>query len=83
MGVGNLRGHCIQLSRRNKKENGEVVGRFIPGKFASELLPACPDIVPLLMRMWRVENLDQVQALDQELRIHPADIIDAVLKKPG
>lgn len=74
--VGNLRGHCMQLSRRNSKENGPVVGRFIPGKFASELLPPCPDIVPLLMRMWHIRDMADVSALDGELKLHASDILN-------
>lgn len=79
--VGNLRGHCIELSRRNKKDNGEVVARFGPGKFSSELLPPCPDIVPLLMRMWQIKHLCDVEALDQELKIHPIDIVGEIFGK--
>lgn len=71
--VGNLRGHVIRLARRNKKENGPVKAEFGPGKFASELLPPCPDIVALLSRMWCVRDLYGVGTMDEALQIHKAD----------
>lgn len=76
--VGNLRGHVIRLSRRNRKENGPVVGEFAAGKFASELLPPCPDIVPLLMRMWQIRDFAGVEAMGMALQIHPTEILDRV-----
>lgn len=80
--VGNLRGHCICLSRRNKKENGPVKAEFAAGKFASELLPPCPDIVALLSRMWCVRDLANVEALGEPLQIHKSDFYDGG-KKTG
>lgn len=79
--VGNLRGHAIQLSRKNSKDNGPVVGRFAAGIYASEMLPPCPDVVSLLMRMWRIEKLEQLNCLDQDLKIHPNELIAGMAQR--
>lgn len=81
--VGNLRGHVIRLSRRNKKENGPVRGEFAAGKFGSELLPPCPDIICLLMRMWQVRDFAGVEEMGQALQIHPTEILDRVERAGG
>lgn len=73
--VGNLRGHVVRLSRRNKKENGPVVGQFTSGKFAAEFLPPAPDVIAVLMRMWRITKLEQLGNLDEGLKIHPDEIL--------
>lgn len=78
--VGNLRGHVIRLSRRNKKENGPVRGEFAAGKFAPELLPPCPDIHVLLARMWQIRDFAGVEMLDEQLTIHKP-ISDSAEKK--
>jgi hypothetical protein len=73
--VGNLRGHVVRLARRNKRPNGPVVGQFTPGKFAADFLPTCPDLIPLLMRMWRITKLEQLGSMDQDLKLHPNELI--------
>jgi len=35
------------------------------------------------MRMWQIKHMADVEALDQELKIHTADILNDIKKRPG
>lgn len=70
---GGLRGVGIRLSRRNGKPNGPVVIAISGAQIDSALLPPCPDLAPLLLRMWQIRGLKSIISIDDQARIYLAD----------
>jgi hypothetical protein len=68
-----LRGWLIKLSRANKKVNGRVIIEMSGPKVDSMLLPPCPDVPGLLLRMWQVKNGQAVIDIIDEPRVYDGD----------
>lgn len=50
-----LRGAQVELGRVGKNANGRVFSTLSRGPVASHLLPPCPDVPLLLLKMWGIE----------------------------
>lgn len=53
-----LRGYKFTLERRGGKINGKVFATIHAGKMEDQMIPACPAIEPMLLRMWETKRHD-------------------------
>lgn len=70
---GSLRGCSLILQRKNGKLNGPVQAGIAGPKGDISLLPECPLLPPMLLRMWQIKGCDSPIAIDDEPRVYPGD----------
>jgi len=70
---GTLRGWKIQLERLGGKANGRVRIAMAGPKAESAMLPACPDLPALLLKMWQIKSGPPAIDILDEPRVYNAD----------
>jgi len=67
---GSLRGCAVKLSRRNNKENGQVVIQIAASKTDVSTLPPEVDLPALLMRIWQIRGSEKILPQADDIRLH-------------
>lgn len=65
-----LKGYKLVLQRVSKKINARVRAVIFPGQAEEKMLPKAVPLIPLLLRMWEVQQVQTALPIDDGPRLH-------------